>query len=247
MTDRMFLVDAEGWLSAAVGDEVELSGPEGRHAVAVVRLRGGETVLLGGRGRRAEATVTHTGVGAFTARLDSVVDEPQPDPRFVLVQALAKGGRDEQAVETATELGVDEVMPWASARGVVVWRGREREEKGRQRWEAVCAAASKQSRRARVPTVMPMAQTAEVAQRLSRAALALVLHESASEPLSGVHLPEHGDVVVVVGPEGGITDAELQALAAGGGRPVRLGPEVLRSSTAGPAALAVVAAAVRWR
>src|SRR5689334_13448233 len=157
MTDRMFLVDAAGWLSATVGDEVEVSGAEGRHAVAVVRLRTGETVLLGGGGRRASATVIHTGRDAFAARLDSVVDEPEPEPRYVLVQALAKGGRDEQAVETATELGVDEVVPWSSARGVVVWRGREREEKGRQRWESVCVAASKQSRRARVPLVAPPA------------------------------------------------------------------------------------------
>ena len=247
MTDRMFLVDAAGWLSAAVGDEVEVSGVEGRHAVAVVRLRAGETVLLGGDGRRAAATVTHTGRDSFAARLDSVVDEPEPDPRFVLVQALAKGGRDEQAVETATELGVDEVVPWSSARGVVVWRGGEREEKGRQRWESVCVAASKQSRRARVPLVSSPLPTAGVAERLARAALPLVLHESAAEPLSGVVLPAHGDVVLVVGPEGGITDTELETLTGAGGRPVRLGAHVLRSSTAGPAALAVLAAAVRWR
>ena len=243
----MFLVDAAGWLSAAVGDEVEVAGAEGRHAVAVVRLRAGETVLLGGGGRRAEATVTHTGRDTFAARLATVVDEPEPDPRFVLVQALAKGGRDEQAVETATELGVDEIVPWSSARGVVVWRGREREERGRQRWESVCVAASKQSRRARVPVVAVPASTAAVVERLSSAALPLVLHESATQPLSRVELPAHGDVVLVVGPEGGITDAELETLTAAGGRPVRLGPEVLRSSTAGPAALAVLVAAARWR
>jgi 16S rRNA (uracil1498-N3)-methyltransferase len=247
MTDRMFLVEAAGWLSAAVGDEVDVTGTEGRHAVAVVRLRAGETVLLGGDGRRAAATVTHTGRDSFAARLDSVVDEPEPDPRFVLVQALAKGGRDEQAVETATELGVDEVVPWSSARGVVVWRGREREERGRQRWESVCVAASKQSRRARVPVVSAPVGTAGVAERLSAAALALVLHESAAEPLSGVALPAHGEIVLVVGPEGGIADTELESLTGAGGRLVRLGPQVLRSSTAGPAALAVLAAAGRWR
>ena len=207
----------------------------------------GETVLLGGRGRRAEATVTQTGRDAFSARLATVEDEPEPDPRLVLVQALAKGGRDEQAVETATELGVDEVVPWQAARGVVVWRGREREEKGRRRWESVCVAATKQSRRSRVPVVAEPVQTAELAARLSTAALALVLHETATDSLAGVDLPDHGDVVVVVGPEGGITDTELAALVAAGGRPVRLGPEVLRSSTAGPAALAVLASLARWR
>jgi len=247
MTDRMFLVDGADWPSASAGDEIEVSGAEGRHAVTVVRVRAGETVLLGGRGRRAEATVTQTGRDAFSARLETVDDEPEPDPRLVLVQALAKGGRDEQAVETATELGVDEVVPWQAARGVVVWRGREREEKGRRRWESVCVAATKQSRRSRVPVVAEPVQTAELAARLSTAALALVLHETATESLAGVDLPDHGDVVVVVGPEGGIADSELAALVAAGGRPVRLGPEVLRSSTAGPAALAVLASFARWR
>ena len=99
MTDRMFLVDAADWPSASAGDEIEVSGAEGRHAVTVVRVRAGETVLLGGRGRRAEATVTQTGRDAFSARLATVENEPEPDPRLVLVQALAKGGRDEQAVE----------------------------------------------------------------------------------------------------------------------------------------------------
>ena len=243
----MFLLDSAAWTSAAVGDEVEVSGAEGRHAVAVVRLRRGETVLLGGGGRRAEATVTHTGRSAFSARLDTIVEEPENDPRFVLVQALAKGGRDEQAVETATELGVDEVVPWQAARGVVVWRGRDREEKGRRRWESVCVAASKQSRRARVPVVSEPANIPGVATRLGRAALALVLHEAATEPLSAAELPTSGEIVVVVGPEGGIGDAELAELVAAGGRPVRLGPEVLRSSTAGPVALAVLAASLRWR
>jgi 16S rRNA (uracil1498-N3)-methyltransferase len=178
--------------------------------------------------------------------LETVDDEPEPDPRLVLVQALAKGGRDEQAVETATELGVDEVVPWQAARGVVVWRGREREEKGRRRWESVCVAATKQSRRSRVPVVAEPVGTVELAARLSTAAVALVLHETATESLAGVDLPDHGDVVVVVGPEGGISDTELAALVAAGGRPVRLGPEVLRSSTAGPVALAVLASLARW-
>src|SRR4051794_30352354 len=205
MTHRMFLVDAGGWLTAAAGDEVQVTGAEGRHAVGVVRVRPGETVLLGGSGRRAEATVTRTGKDGFAARLEAVHDEPARDPRFVLVQALAKGGRDEQAVETATELGVDEVVPWQAARAVVVWRGRERETKGRQRWESVCVAATKQSRRARVPVVAEPAGTAAVVERLSSAALGLVLHETAAEPLAAVELPDRGDVVVVAGPEGGIT------------------------------------------
>jgi 16S rRNA (uracil1498-N3)-methyltransferase len=243
----MFLVDDPGWALAAAGDEVRVSGGEGRHAVSVVRLRDGDPVLLGGRGRRAEAVVTHTERDAFTARLVAVRDEARHGPRFVLVQALAKGGRDEQAVETATELGVDEVVPWQSSRGVAVWRGDEREARGRQRWVAVAAAAAKQSRRPRVPDVAPPAGMREVVDRVAAAALALVLHEEASAPLAGVALPADGDVVLVVGPEGGITPAELGAFTAAGARAVRLGGEVLRTSSAGPAALAVLNAMGRWR
>ena len=242
----MFLVDGPRWAAARVGDEVEVSGAEGRHAATVVRIRAGETVLLGGDGRRAEALVTQAGREGFTAAVVALQDEPAADPRFVLVQALAKGGRDEQAVETATELGVDEVVPWQAARSVVAWRGAEREAKGRRRWEAVAAAAAKQSRRWRTPVVAPVAGMPDVLARLRSAALAVVLHEGAQTPLGAVDLPDRGEVVVVVGPEGGLTDEELRAFEAAGARSVRLGPLVLRSSTAGPAALAVLSARRRW-
>ncbi len=243
----MFLVDDPGWPHAGAGDEVRVSGSEGRHAVSVVRLHEGETVLLGGAGRRAEAVVTHTGRDAFSARLVSVHEDVRGGPRFVLVQALAKGGRDEQAVEAATELGVDEVVPWQSSRGVAVWRGVDREAKGRQRWAAVATAAAKQSRRARVPEVAPPAGMREVADRLAAADLALVLHEEATGPLATVALPDAGVVVLVVGPEGGIAPAELEAFTGAGALAVRLGGEVLRTSSAGPAALAVLNAMGRWR
>jgi 16S rRNA (uracil1498-N3)-methyltransferase len=163
------------------------------------------------------------------------------------VQALAKGGRDEQALESATELGVDEVVPWSSARSVVVWRDPNRAAKGRQRWQAVAAAATKQSRRARVPDVAAPASTRQVAERLAAADLALVLHEKATTPVASVALPGGGEVVLVVGPEGGIAPDELAAFVAAGATAVRLGREVLRSSSAGPAALAVLSAAQRWR
>lgn len=250
VTDRLFLVDPADvpvWANAGPGDEVEIGGAEGRHAATVVRVQVGERVLLGGAGRRAEAVVISVSRQAFSARLSSVADDPVPSPRFVLVQALAKGGRDEQAVETATELGVDEVVPWSAARSVVVWRDPDRAAKGRQRWQAVASAASKQSRRARVPEVAVPASTRQVADRLAAADLALVLHEEATTPLAAVALPDRGEVVLAVGPEGGIAPDELAAFVAAGATVVRLGREVLRSSSAGPAALAVLSAARRWR
>jgi 16S rRNA (uracil1498-N3)-methyltransferase len=247
VTDRMFLLTPERWGHARVGEVVVLTGPEARHAVQVVRLSVGQRVLLGdGAGRRAVSEIISVGPGELTARLLEVETVPGPTPRFVLVQALAKGDRDEQAIEAATELGVDEVVPWQAARSIVQWRG-EKEARGRTRWEALVTAAAKQSRRSRVPVVAPLERRAALCQRISSTALALVLHEDASQPLAGVALPDFGDVVVVVGPEGGITPEELEALTSAGAMVVRLGADVLRSSTAGPAALAVISAASRWR
>jgi 16S rRNA (uracil1498-N3)-methyltransferase len=162
----------------------------------------------------------------------------------VLVQALAKGDRGELAVELAVELGVDEVVPWSAARSVTRWDG-ARGERSRDRWRSVARAAAKQSRRAWVPTVAPLASTRQVAARLS--AGSLVLHEAADTPLATVALPAGGDLVLVVGPEGGLDDAELAAFAAAGAVPVRLGPEVVRTSTAGAAALAALSLRTgRW-
>jgi 16S rRNA (uracil1498-N3)-methyltransferase len=247
MTAPLFLVEPAALCETEPGSEVVLDGPEGHHAASVVRLRLGETVLLAdGQGRLVLAEVVASTRHTVTTRVRAVSQEPAPDPSFVLVQALAKGGRDEQAVEAATELGVDEVVPWRSARSVVQWRG-ERAAKGVRAWEALVRAAAKQSRRARVPAVADLAGQADVERLLSGAALGLVLHEDAGMPLAGVPLPDMGRIVVVVGPEGGIAQTELAAFVEAGGRPVRLGREVLRASSAGPAALAVINAAGRWR
>lgn len=248
MTDRMFLLSPADWGGAGVGEVVVLSGPEARHAVRVVRLEAGEQVLLSdGAGRRARAEVVSVGRGELSASLLEVESVPEPNPRFVLVQALAKGDRDEHAIEAATELGVDEVVPWQAARSIVQWRGADKEAKGRARWEALVTAAAKQSRRGRIPVVAPLERQAVLCERVASAALTLVLHEDGTQPLAVVALPASGDVVVVVGPEGGITTEELAALSGAGANVVRLGAEVLRSSTAGPAALAVLSAVARWR
>lgn len=248
MTQRLFLVTPAEWGNAVAGDTVVVTGAEARHAVQVVRLAVGEEVLVSdGAGRRAAGEVVTAERDGLAVRIAHVEEVPEPSPRFVLVQALAKGDRDEQAVEAATELGVDAVVPWQSERSIVQWRGSEKEERGRRRWESVVTAAAKQSRRARVPVVEPLVRMPRLLARVPEATLVLVLHEDATAPLAGTDLPDAGEVVLVVGPEGGISPAELAALTAAGARPVRLGGEVLRSSSAGPAALAVLNAAGRWR
>ena len=247
MTLPLHLLPGEVLAGRSVGDLVVLDGPEGRHAATVRRTRVGERLLLtNGEGLRVEATVVAAGAGTLDLRVESVATDPEPSPRFVLVQALAKHDRDEQAVEAATECGVDEVVPWQATRSVVQWRG-ERGEKARRKWDAVVVAATKQSRRSRRPVLAPTASTADLAGRVAAASAAFVLHEDARTPLAGVALPTSGDVVLVVGPEGGVAPEELAALEAAGATAVRLGDAVLRSSTAGPAALAVLSAMSRWR
>jgi 16S rRNA (uracil1498-N3)-methyltransferase len=247
VTAPLFFVAPDQLSGASPGSVIVLDGPEGRHGATVKRIGIGENVLLAdGSGHRADAVVESVGAGELRLRLQAITQEPQPNPRFVLIQALTKGNRDEQAIEAATELGVDEVVPWQAARSIVIWRG-ERAARSLRKWESVVLAATKQSRRARIPLVSaPVSQTA-VIRRIQEAALAVVLHEEAASPLAGIELPTSGDVLLIVGPEGGIGPDELSAFVAAGAVAARLGRGVLRSSSAGPAALAVMSAAGRWR
>jgi 16S rRNA (uracil1498-N3)-methyltransferase len=248
VTAPLFLLPAGGLDGAVDGGLVVLDGDEGRHAATVRRLRVGEAVdVADGGGVLAHGQVAAVGRDRLEVTVRDVRRLPEPAPRLVLAQALSKGGRDEQAVEAATEVGVDAVLPWQAGRSVVQWRG-ERGERSRRRWESTVRAASKQARRPRVPVVHDPVDTAGLASFVARAGLALLLHEDADAPLTGLPLPaDVADVLVVVGPEGGIGADEVAALSAAGARAVRLGPHVLRSSTAGPVALALLAARTgRW-
>jgi len=236
-----------GVAGASAGDEVELSGDEGRHAVVVKRVRVGERILLtDGAGTIAECTVTSTARAGLVAIVDSAALTERELPRVVVVQAIPKGDRGELAVEMLTEVGVDVVVPWAASRSVAVWRG-DKQAKALERWRSTAREAAKQSRRAWFPDVAGVVDTAGVADLLRDASVPVVLHEAASGPLADLPVPGRGEIVVVVGPEGGITDEELAAFAAVGAEPVRLGSSVLRSSTAGVAAVAALLARTRWR
>lgn len=229
------------------GAVVTVEGDEAHHAVAVRRLRVGEAVVLtDGAGRSVTGTVGSTGKRVFTVDVAEVAQVPRPAPSFVVVQALPKGDRGELAVEVLTEVGVDRVVPWAAARSVAVWKG-ERAAKSLARWRSTAREAAKQARRAWHPEVTEPASTAEVARLVAAADLAVVLHEEATTPLAGIDVPASGVVLVVVGPEGGLTDDEVSALVDAGAVSVRLGSEVLRTSTAGVAACAALLARTdRW-
>ncbi|WP_448388421.1 16S rRNA (uracil(1498)-N(3))-methyltransferase [Microbacterium aurum] len=241
-----FLVD-DVPLDAPVGAEIVITGAEAHHAAAVRRVRVGEEVTVGdGRGLWLEAVVTDVAPKRVVAAVTARTSHPAAAPRLVLVQALAKGDRDELAIQAATELGVDEIVPWQAARSVSRW-DQAKAAKGVARWQTIVREAAKQAHRAWVPVVSAPVSTAQLAARA--ASRMLVLEPTASVPLSGVALaPDDArDLVLVVGPEGGIAPEELVALADAGATAARLGTTVLRTSTAGPAALAVLNARLgRW-
>ncbi|WP_435078732.1 16S rRNA (uracil(1498)-N(3))-methyltransferase [Clavibacter michiganensis] len=248
---HFYLADDIGASDLAVGRMLVLAGQEARHAVTVSRVRAGEGILVGdGRGTIASGTVTSAEPQRLELRVDSVEAHPEPTPRVVLVQALAKGDRDELAVQAATELGVDAVIPWQAQRSVSRWEG-QKVAKGRDRWRAIVREAVKQSIRPRVPEVEALATTKDLV-RMAGTTRVLVLDPTADARLSRLDLATVGgdgatDVLLVVGPEGGIAPAEVEALREAGAIPVALGSGILRTSTAGPAALALVNAALgRW-
>jgi 16S rRNA (uracil1498-N3)-methyltransferase len=221
-------------------DVVLLSGAEGRHAAAARRLRPGERVDVGdGAGLAAECVViAHTARGLELA-VRARREVPRPEPLITVVQAIPKGDRGELAVEEMTEVGVDRIMPWAAARCVPVWRD-ERGARSLARWRVTAREAAKQSRRAWIPEVTEPASAADVAQVIAKAACAIVLEPGSAQGLGQLRPPEAGDLVLIVGPEGGITDEENAAFRAAGAAPRSLGPTVLRTSTAGTVAAAVL-------
>jgi 16S rRNA (uracil1498-N3)-methyltransferase len=251
MSAPVFLAEPGSLDAVADGDTYLLGGAEGRHAGVVQRRGPGERVdVVDGTGVRLVGEVGGVTPDGVLVHVRQRVVEPAPDVTLVLVQALAKGDRDEMAIEAATEVGVDAVVPWQAERSIVVWRA-ERAEKGRARWLGTVRAAAKQSRRARVPAVEPVLDTRGLAARIrsvvEAGGAALVLHEDASTPIADVVLPTTGECLVVVGPEGGIGETELARLTEAGAGAVRLGPHVLRTSTAGPVAVAILAQRLgRW-
>ena len=244
MTLPVFLsADVTGTVA---GSSVELAGDEGRHAAVVRRIRVGEQVVLtDGGGTAATCEVVETTRSGLTATVLSVSVTARQEPEVTVVQAIPKGDRGELAVEMLTELGVDRIVPWAAARCVAVWRG-DRVARSLEKWRAASREAAKQSRRAWFPSVSGVAATEDVADLLASADLGVVLHEQAASRFADLPVARARSVVVVVGPEGGLTEEELRVFS--DAQVVRLGPSVLRTSTAGVAAVAALLSRTqRWR
>jgi 16S rRNA (uracil1498-N3)-methyltransferase len=240
---NFYLVEALA--AAEPGAAVTVTGAEAKHIATVARTRVGERLLVGnGRGLVVAGEAEQVSPASVTVRIDEVRVTDAAAPAIRLAQALAKGDRDELAVQAATELGVDGVIPWQAERSVSRWNG-PKLDKGRERWATIVREAAKQSMRPWLPEVAPLAATRNLAE-LATSHRVLVLEPTARHPITSI-TPDGRDLVLVVGPEGGIAPGELERLEAAGAELVRLGDSVLRTSTAGPAAIAVLNAALhRW-
>lgn len=242
-TRPVFLVDA-----LPPGQDAVLDGPEGHHAATVRRLRAGEgLVLTDGAGGRADCTVEAVHRDRLELAVTARAHVPAAQPRVTIAQALVKGERGELAVELATEAGADAIQPWRAKRCVARWDDGPRGAKALGRWRSTANAAAKQARRSWVPSVPEPVGTEELAGMVATADLALLLHESAQRALPGIELPASGEVLLVIGPEGGIEDGERERLQGAGALPARLGGEVLRASSAAAVALGAIGALTpRW-
>ena len=255
MSAPIFYISAEEYETLTPGASFELDGPEGKHAL-VKRMEVGESIDLGdGTGRRAVGTVHSLTDRGVIVRVEQLREE-HTSPRIYLVQALAKDGRDLLAIETATELGVYGVLPWSADRSIVRWKG-ERAAKAHTKWQNTVTAAAKQSRRALIPEVYDLYSTTDLVELIKevtgQGSAVFILHEQATERLSalarklagGENLPE--EIYLLVGPEGGISDREVQLFTEAGAHLALLGDEVLRSSTAGSAAMCTLNVVLgRW-
>ncbi len=267
MSNPVFYAEPGHLAGLGPGAHYSLDGAEGRHATTVKRLAVGEPVdVCDGAGLRLVCTVASVGKGVLSVKVEAAQREAAPALSFTLVQALAKGDRDELAIETATELGIDAVVPWQAERSIVRWK-MEKAVKGPDKWRQVVAAAAKQARRSSIPQVGPLVGTAQLCELIADSDLALILHEDATDSVATVARrwltaqtgtlvspaagssagAPAGRVLMIVGPEGGMSAAEVAAFVAAGAQTALLGHHVLRSSTAGPAAVVLLSQELgRW-
>lgn len=241
MTNPVFFVSPATLLQG----QVRIDGDEGRHAATVKRIRIGEIIDVGdGQGRRATAAVTHVGKDFVDVEIEHISIEVPLEPRIIAVQALAKGERAELAIEIATEVGADEIIPWKAEHSIAKW---DSSGKTLNKWQRIAREASKQSRRSFIPAIGEAVSTSELINALKQCDVVYVLHESAESSLADVSVPARGSIAVITGPEGGISPAELAQFAKAGFVVARMGNTVMRTSTAGAIAIGALAAKTsRW-
>ena len=225
---------------------IEVDGDEAHHAIKVLRIKSGEEILISdGNGNWVRASVENIDKKSFTAKvLERGSREPRT-PKLVVVQGIPKSDRIKEAIEILVESGVDLIIPWQADRSISKWQ-----KDSLTKWQSTAIAATKQSRRFNVPEIVEELALSQLLEIESETGAILVMHESATKKLSEVvtsKFAELSEIVIVIGPEGGISGAELELLQGAGAQIVGLGPEVFRSAHAGGAALSAVSALIgRW-
>lgn len=231
-------VHVEGPLAA--GTEVRVEGDKAHHLRNVLRLRTGDGVILfDGAGGEHDATVTDLGRGLVTLTVGRHRPAHRESPlRLELAQGIARGDRMDFAVAKAVELGVHAIRPLFTDKGQVRLAG-ERLARKPAHWRRVAESAAEQSGRERVPEVhdpMPLRDWLDIAPETTRLVLDPTAETGPASP------PRTADACLLIGPESGLSDTELATAREAGFIPLRLGPRVLRTETAGPAALAILQA-----
>lgn len=246
MVEPMFSMALSAEVQA--GSIIQLAGPEAKHAVAVRRMRAGESIQLSnGTGFRVRGEIQSIQSNVLQIKVLEAAQEIEPEIRLSLIQALAKGDRDELAIQAATELGVSSIVPWEADRSISRWIGLK-EEKAVARWQTIVSEAAKQSLRSFTPQVQSPVSTKELVGLIASFDLVLVLDPTADLGLGSLEFANPQTLGIVVGPEGGISEDELDLLESAGAKRVRLGESILRTSTAGVAAIsAVLAKSNLWR
>lgn len=248
MSAPVFIAPQDVLTGAAVGNSVTVSGSEARHAMTVQRLRAGESVeLVDGAGHRVRGTVADaSSARELVVIVEQVIWEEVSCPQVIVVQALPKGDRGERAVEMLTEVGVDRIVPWSAEHCVTRWKS-DRLEKSHAKWVTTAVESAKQARRSRFVEVDPLADTDDVIALIGHVDLTYVLDETAHESLQLPVPREVRSIALIIGPEGGISAAERTRFERAGARVALMGPSVLRTSTAGVVAAAVILAGTsRW-
>ena len=231
------------YLDAPLGSDAQIQLPEdaARHLVQVLRLGAGDRfTVFNGQGGEFEATLDAVGKRASTARIGAFLDVRRDSPlRVTLAQCVSKGDRMDYAVQKAVELGVAEIQPLLSARSVVRL-DEERSEKKLEHWRGVIISACEQCGRTELPLLRPMLSLTQWLEQADPS-LRLVLLPGSGESLRSLEAPTR-PLSLLVGPEGGLDDEELREAVRHGCEPISLGPRVLRTETAGVAALAALQA-----
>ena len=228
----LFFVDN---LPTSVGALYEFQNEDALHAVRVLRTTVGDTFNLSdGNGAWSKVIVREAAKKSLRVEVLESGFEEALAQTFTVIQAIPKGDRIKEAIELCTEGGVDRIVMWKSARSI------GKSEDKIEKLQTTAREASKQSRRFRIPTVVGVATTENIIDEIAKVDLAIVLHEAAVQPISQVVVPGAKKIAIIIGPEGGLTDEEVDTFAAAGAKVALLGRPVLRSAHAGIAALSAV-------